>query len=120
MSHTMNIKLEIRDMDALILACGRIDGLSTIGYGSHRLFRTNEVGYGVKLDGWKYPVIIKESGDVTFDNYEGHWGDIKKLNELTAYYGVEKAKIEARRAGHDFYEIYNKQDQTVELRINIA
>lgn len=118
MSHTMNIRLELKDNDALISACERI-GATVIGYGDHRLFQTKETGFAFQLKGWQYPVVAKADGRVAFDNYNGAWGDIKNLNELTAYYGLEKAKIEARRAGHDFYENYNEQKQEIELRISL-
>lgn len=118
MSHTMNITLEMKDHDALVSACSRI-GAETLGYGNHRLYSTSENGFGIKLAGWNYPVVVKDDGKVAFDNYNGHWGDIKDFNGLKAYYGIEKAKIEARRSGHEFYETYDEQKQELQLRISV-
>lgn len=120
MSHTMNIRLELKDRDALISACSRIEA-GIIGNGKHRLYNQLEWhdGFAVQLRGWRYPIVVKDNGEVAYDNYNGNWGNIADINVLTAYYGLEKAKIEARRAGHDFYESYDEQKQEIELRISI-
>lgn len=119
MSHTMNIEIEMRDIDALAAACERI-GIEMLPYGEHKLFSSSrETGIGIMLSGWSYPVVVKDNGMVAFDNFKGRWGDEAKLNELKAYYGLEKAKIEARRAGHSVYESYDEQTNDLVLRISI-
>lgn len=117
MSETMNIKTEIYDMAALTAACERL-GLR-MENGEHHLYRSVEKGMGVFLSGWTYPVVIKDGGQVAYDIYGGVWGDEQKLHELTAYYGLEKAKIEARKKGYCVYETRNEQAQTLELRIRL-
>lgn len=117
MSETMNIKTEIHDMAALAVVCERL-GLQ-MQAGEHKLYQTKETGMGVFLPGWKFPLVIKDGGQVAYDVYGGVWGDEKKLNELTAYYGLEKAKLEARKKGYSVYESRNDQKQTLELRIQI-
>ena len=74
---------------------------------------------GIKFADWKYPVVVKDNGTVAYDNYNGSWGDIARLNELKAYYGLEKAKIEARRAGRSVYESVDEQTNDLVLRISI-
>ena len=118
MSHTMNITLELKDMDALTAACERL-GCPMLLRGEHKLFSSMETGVGVMLPKWSYPVIVKDNGTVAYDNYNGSWGDIARLNELKAYYGLEKAKIEARRAGHSVYESVDEQTHDLVLRISI-
>lgn len=117
MSHTMNIQIELHDRAALEAACQRL-GL-TIKEGRHRLYQTTEEGLAVHLAGWKYPIVTKSDGTISYDNYEGRWGDIQELNKLRAFYGLEKAKIEARKNGYSFYEHFNEKTQELELRIKV-
>jgi hypothetical protein len=117
MSHTMNIQLELHDKDALLAACQRL-GLQ-VTEGRHKLYSSTEEGLGVFLPGWKYPVVIKQDGSVAYDDYNGRWGNINELNKLKAYYGLEKAKAEARKKGYSVYETYNNHTQELELRIRM-
>jgi len=117
MSHTMNIKTELRDKEALRLACDRM------GYvmqeGQHRLFSSTQSGIGIKLPGWQYPIVIQEDGIIKYDNYNGHWGHIERLHELEAYYGVEKSKLEATNLGYSYEESYDEQTGEIGLTINM-
>lgn len=117
MSHTMNIKTELKDPRALEAACSRLG--YKMEHGSFQLFdrSTKETGIGIKLPEWRYPIVVKPDASIAFDNYEGQWGNISKLNELIAYYGLEKAKIEARKKGYSVYETRNDQTNKLELRI---
>jgi hypothetical protein len=118
MSHTLNIKTEIRDINALTAACTRLNIPMTIG-GTHKLFESTEEGTAVHLEGWLYPAVIKTDGSVAYDTYNGLWGKDQKLHELTAYYGLEKAKIEARKKGYSVYEARHEQTRKLELRIRV-
>ncbi|MCS7135340.1 MAG: hypothetical protein NZ893_02790, partial [Candidatus Aenigmarchaeota archaeon] len=82
MSHTMNIKIELHDRQALEAACQRL-GLK-MEEGEFKLYSSVEKGIGVWLPGWKYPVVIKNDGTIAYDNYDGQWGDIAELNKLRA------------------------------------
>jgi gamma-glutamylcyclotransferase (GGCT)/AIG2-like uncharacterized protein YtfP len=117
MSHTLDIETEIHDLTALSAACNRLN--IKMETGQHRLFNTTETGTAVFLEGWRYPAVIKEGGKVAFDNYEGSWGDMARLNELKAYYGLEKSKIEARKKGYSVYESRNDQTRKLELKIRL-
>ncbi len=118
MSHTMNIKVELHDRDALLAACERLN--LVVEEGRFKLYSSTEEGVGVFLPNWKYPVVVKNTGDIAFDNYEGRWGNIAELNKLRAYYGLEKAKIEARKKGYSVYESFNDRTQEIELRITVG
>jgi len=109
MSSTMNVKTEMKDKTALKEACKRlgIEGRE----GSFKLYASEEEGFGVFLPEWRYPVVLKPNGVVSYDTYHGQWGDEKELSKLTAYYGVEKAKLEARKLGHTFSESVTKQGE---------
>lgn len=117
MSHTMNIETEIRDLAALATACARLNIKTETG--TFTLFQTTEEGTAVYLDGWHYPAVIKKDGTVAYDTYNGKWGDDAKLKELTSYYGLEKAKMEARKKGYSIYESRNEQTRKLELRIRL-
>jgi hypothetical protein len=114
----MNVSLELRDKDALFAACDRL-GCPMLMRDDHKLFSSTETGIGVMLPDWRYPVVVRDNGTVAFDNYNGAWGNVSLLNELKAYYGIEKAKIEARRAGHSVYESVDEQTNDLVLRISI-
>lgn len=118
MSHTFNMQTEIRDTAALRNACHRLN--VRCEHGVHKLFQTEEIGHGVFLNDWRYPVVVKDGGELAYDNYNGQWGDEARLNELKAYYGIEKAKIEARKQGHSVYESYNDQTRELELKIAVG
>lgn len=100
MSHLVTIRTEIRDAAALRAACARLK-LEAPVEGEHTIFERRVRGLGVKLTGWTFPVVCRtESGELDFDNYNGAWGSASELNRFKQMYAVEKAKIEARKAGH--------------------
>ncbi len=117
MSHTTNLQVRVCDLEVLEVVCERL-GLQT-KEGKHRLYASTEEGVAIQLPGWKYPVIVKSNGNVAYDNYNGSWGNIQELNKLLAYYGLEKAKKEARKKGLSFYERINDQTQEIELVIKV-
>lgn len=117
MSHTMNIKIEIYDRQALELACQRLN--LKMEEGKFNLYSSTEEGIGIFLPGWKYPVVIKSDGTISYDNYGGKWGKVEELNKLLAYYGLEKAKLEARKRGFSFYETFDQNSQEIILKIKI-
>lgn len=104
MSHVVQIETRVRDVGAMRAACGRL-GLAPPVHRTVRLFSESVSGWAVELPKWRYPVVFNiESGETRFDNYEGHWGDRSKLDQLLQTYAVEKTKIEARKKGHSVTE----------------
>jgi len=98
-SHIVEIKTEVRDEQAVKAACSRLS-LAPPERRAARLFSTTVSGLCVELPGWQYPVVCNtESGQVSYDNYGGHWGEQSRLNSFLQAYAVEKAKIEARKKG---------------------
>lgn len=102
MSHTMDIQMELHDRQALEAACRRLQ--IKMEYGKHQLHASMEEGMGIFLDGWRFPVVVKKEGVISYDNYNGYWGNIQKLHELEAFYGLEKARLEAQLKGYDYQE----------------
>lgn len=115
MSETMSMNVEFRNRPAVFAACKRM-GIEC-REGTFDLFRSKEKGLGIFLDGWKFPVILKEDGSVRFDNYHGSWGDELRLNELRAYYGVEATKSEMWLKGYAVTE--TETQNGIELQIEI-
>lgn len=104
MSHIVTIKTQIRDVAALAAACARL-ALPPPTEGAARLFASEAKGQMVRLPGWTYPAVIDTAaGTIAYDNYNGAWGKQCELDKLLQAYAVEKAKLEARRAGHSVTE----------------
>lgn len=119
MSHILSIRTTIRDPVALAAACVRL-GLCQPTQGKARLFSSEAEGQIVSLPGWRYPVVINTtSGETQFDNYGGAWGDQVELDKLLQAYACEKAKIEARRAGHTVSE-QKLADGSIKLTIQVG
>jgi len=99
MSHIVTIKTEIRDRAAVLAAAVRLK-LPVPVEGKHKLWmdgRTRTIeGMSVELTEWSEPAICNlRTGEVHYDNDNGG-----ELNKFKQAYAVEKAKIEARKAGH--------------------
>lgn len=104
MSHVVQVQTEVRDVVAIRGACGRL-GLAEPVHGEVKLFSSKAVGWAVRLLGWRYPVVCDVvTAKVAYDNFEGRWGEQKQLDAFLQNYAVEKARIEARQAGHTVTE----------------
>ncbi|OYP34002.1 hypothetical protein CGZ80_17580 [Rhodopirellula sp. MGV] len=89
---------------AVRAACNRLS-LNSRAPGEFPLYRHTASGQPVFLRGWRYPVVFDlATGKSSYDNFEGHWGDPKRLDEFMQAYAVEKAKIEARKQGYSVSE----------------
>ncbi|TWU33428.1 hypothetical protein Q31b_57450 [Novipirellula aureliae] len=119
MSHIVQIEAQVRDPVAIRAACSRLQ-LPEPLFGSAKLFSGLREGWIVQLSGWRYPVVCDcNSGQVDFDNYEGHWGERSRLDAFLQRYAVEKTLIEARRQGHSVVE-QPLADGSVKLTVNVA
>jgi hypothetical protein len=119
MSHIVRIVTRIKDPVALAEACKRL-GLQTPVQGKATVFSTEVSGLIVKLPGWAYPTVVDTgTGDISYDNYNGAWGNPRELDRLLQAYAVEKARIEARRAGHSVTE-QNLADGSIKLTIQVG
>ncbi len=119
MSHIVEIKTEIRDEQAVRAACTRLQ-LPTPEHKTVRLFSATATGLCVQLPGWTYPVVANlRSGQVQYDNFNGHWGAQQELHKLLQAYSVEKCRIEARRKGHTVSEA-RLQDGSIRVTIRVG
>ncbi len=119
MSHIVSIKTKLTDRGGVSAACRRLK-LPEPLLGTAKLFSGEATGLIVKLPGWNYPVVIDSStGGVQFDNYHGRWGAQSELDKLLQAYAVEKAAIEARRAGNSISEQL-LSDGSIKLTISVG
>ena len=119
MSHIVEIKTEIRDEQAVKAACTRLQ-LAAPEHKTCRLFSATASGLCVQLPGWSYPVVCNlRTGHVSYDNYNGHWGEQRELNRFLQGYAVEKAKLEARRKGHTCSETH-LEDGSIKVTVRVG
>lgn len=119
MSHIVTVRTQVRDVNALAAACSRL-GLSQPTQGKARLFSSEATGHIVQLPGWHYPAVFDAAtGEAKFDNYNGAWGDPKEVDRLIQAYATEKAKAEARRAGHSVTE-QMLADGSIKLTVQVG
>lgn len=119
MSHIVQIKTEVRDANAILAACNRL-GLETPTTGTHTLFAgQTATGYAVKLPGWQFPAVFNvETGEGSYDNYNGAWGSQKELDKFLQAYAVEKARYEAQKGGYSVWE-ETLADGSIKLNITV-
>jgi hypothetical protein len=99
MSHVVTIATKVQDPVAVAAACRRL-GLPDPVHGAAALFSGEVAGWIVRLPDWVYPVVVDTAaGRVSYDDFEGRWGDRKHLDLFLQAYAVEKAKLEARKRG---------------------
>lgn len=105
MSHTVNVVVQVKDKVPLAAAVHAMGG-TVLGDGTHKLYsRNKETGFGFRLPGWNYPLILREDGTLAFDDYHGMWGNPEDIAKLTAKYAIEAARQAADVQG------WNAEDQ---------
>lgn len=118
MSHIVTIKTEVRDASAIAAACHRL-GLAEPIKGPTKLYSGWVTGLAVQLPEWVYPVVCDTgTGQVHFDTFGGRWGEQKHLDRFLQAYACEKAKIEARKRGHQVSE-QRLPDGSIKLTIQV-
>ena len=119
MSHIVTIKTEVHDHAAVSAACRRLE-LPLPLLGTAQLFSGQATGLIVRLPGWTYPAVIDTAnGQVRYDNYGEAWGDQAQLDRFLQAYAVEKARIEARKKGHQVTE-QALADGSIKLTIRVG
>ncbi len=119
MSHIVTIRTELRDTAAVSAACRRLDLPMPLA-GTAQLFSGEATGLIVRLPDWAYPVVVDtKTGQVRFDNYNGAWGDQAQLDRFLQLYAVERARIEARKKGHQITE-QSLADGSIKLTIRVG
>ena len=136
MSHTATIDIEVKDAQVVMKAAERLGWKAE--HGTHRMYDGTQCeGIKVELPGWQHPIIINpdeeweetledgtvvaRKGKLYSDNYNGHWGDQKYLDEFRQIYGVEKAEFEAGQAGLNWSEdiVLHPETGAEEIQVTI-
>jgi hypothetical protein len=118
-SHIVTIKTELRDHAAVSAACRRLE-LPPPRSGTAQLFSDQARGLIINLPGWTYPIVVDTtSGQVRFDNFNGVWGDQAHLDRFLQIYAIERARIEARKKGHQITE-QTLADGSIKLTIRVG
>jgi hypothetical protein len=119
LSHIATIKTEVRDHAAVNAACRRL-ALPPPVTGTAQLYGGQAAGLIVRLPDWTYPVVIDTAtGQIRYDNYNGSWGSQSHLDRFLQLYAVEKARIEARKKGHQVTE-QSLADGSIKLTIRVG
>ena len=118
MSHIVSIRTQIRDRQAVEAACRRLKWSEPV-VGVHKLFTKTVEGLGVQAPRWGFPIVCNlATGELSYDNYEGRWGDLVELDRFKQSYAVEKTKLEARKQGRYVSE-QTLADGSVQLTIQL-
>ncbi len=119
MSHIVVINTVIRAPVALRAACQRIN-VPEPQWKTVSLYSDQATGYCVELPKWRYPVVCNtQAGTVSYDNFQGRWGEQRELDQLMQAYACEKAKLEARRNGHTVTE-QALADGSIKLTVHVG
>lgn len=116
MSHLTTINVELKDKQAAIAACNRLGWTVKENTQTKYADGNARTGTAIYIPEWAYPVTITDDGKVFGDNYNGHWGNPAKLNQLKQAYGAELVKAISRRQGKSVYESQN-QDGSLTLTV---
>ena len=120
MSHFTSIKTQIRDTEALRLACKEM-GFALLQNAEARGFanRNKQGDYVIKLKG-PYDIALTKSQDGSYELTTDWWhGHVEKevgpnFGKLLQLYGVHKATLEARKKGLSVLR-RAKQDGSIKL-----
>ena len=119
MSHIVQIKTQVRDPVAISAACQRL-ALNAPAERTAKLYDGEYAGWCIELPGWRYPVVCnRATGELKYDNFQGHWGQQQELDRFLQAYAVEMAKLVARRQGHTVLE-QPLSNGSIKLTIQVA
>jgi hypothetical protein len=119
MSHIVQIRTEVRDVNAVQAACQRLH-LPPAKFGTFQLFSSTETGLGIELPQWRYPVVADtETGQLRYDNFGGRWGSQEFLDQFLQGYAVEITKLEARKNGYSVIE-QPLEDGSIKLTVTVG
>ncbi len=102
-SHTVQVKVQLKDPEALKLAVESMSG-TWIGMGDHWMNETHR-GHAFKLPNWYKMLILKADGELVFDDYKNRWGDVRDIEKLKAEYSISKAILAAQGQGWQYERV---------------
>ncbi len=117
MSHTVEIKCEMKNVASIKKACDVLKWPCVENSSSCLYDGKTIMGTVVSIPKWRYPAIIQESGAIAVDTYGSAWGDEKDLDKLKQRYSLEEAKSSLSTAGLYGYETLNEVDGSITLEV---
>lgn len=123
MSHIVTCRAKLQNREHLVAAIEALQAegnqLQLLGDGSHEVYMKKVDGTAIQLAGWRYPVVVDvNTGEVTYDNYRGRWGDEEQLDLLFQQFAIEGARATARQQGLTFQEFRDEQTGEVEVTMS--
>ena len=117
MSQLVTLDIKLSNINTIILVCKRLKWNYTED--ASQQFYDKSIAHGLKVEipGWKYPIIIENSGTVRFDNYNGSWGEDSHLGLLKQAYALEGSRALLASQGMSLYETVN-DDNSITLTAN--
>jgi len=105
-SVTVSVSVEFRRIDALTAAVETLGG-RVLGFGDWELYersaetRTRKTynGLAFSLPGWQFPLVCSADGKLSFDDFEGRWGNPADVETLRAEYALTAAELAAASVG---------------------
>lgn len=116
MSQILRIKAKMKDL-AVVKKVAKAKGLKITKKGEQGFYSGTISGVGIHLPNWRYPLVVGENGEVSYDNYGGRWGNVKELNSFVRDYTAEKIKTEARKKGYSCTQ--KKNNNEIKLTIYV-
>ena len=119
MSHIVTIKTEVRDPQAVAAACRRL-GLPEPVTGTATLFSGEATGLLVQAARLALPRRARHGHRADpLRQLRRRWGKQEHLDRFLQLYAVEKARIEARKRGHNVVELA-LPDGSIKLTIQVG
>lgn len=104
----MTCTVFMTDAEAIARTCREM-GLPEPTRGKVKMFDGKQIAdaYSVQLPGWDYVVAIDaKTGEASYDNYGGSWGEQKHLDRFTQLYDTNAATIAAESLGYQVEREY--------------
>ena len=119
MSHIVTVETMLKNTASISKACARLKW-KCVEKGVGVFYNGNSVsGCVVNPTNWKYPIVIKESGEILSDTYNGNWGKDSDLNRLKQYYALEEAQATLGAQGLFGYETMNEETGAITLEATV-
>ena len=121
MSHIVTVKSKFKDPVVLQRVCEKMGikcELAEKGKTLRRDLYSSQSVEGVaafQLPGWNYPVVVTQEGEIKYDNYNGHWGEQAKLDQVSQNYSRDFTVESLKSKGYRVIDERVEQDGTIEL-----
>lgn len=121
MSHVATVTTAIKNLSILIKTCQALGIEFTQGQQSVDLYERAVTGdFSCKLPGWHYPIVVNsQTGEISFDNYKGSWGDEKELHKLIQEYSLSVAEEECSEFVLQGFTIERQKQENGDIQLVI-